>query len=395
MKILCIATKSPWPPLDGGRLALWLTLEGLAVAGHELLVIAPVADAAQRQQAQLGLAKIGHAVLPISTPRSWWQAGLRALRRGQALTNSRHQHAAVEQAVATAVCEFQPEVVHVEQLQALTHCGPARAAGIGVLLRMQNVESALWSQVGRARRMGWPLRLEARRLRADEQRGLCAAKQILTLTERDAQQLRTSAPWLPQAHLAALPPPFPAQLPAGPQVDGHWLVLAGSGGWWPNQQACRWFLTEVWPLLHRKLPALSLRVYGGPQPAPQPGLHWSPAPDDAIDAFPAGAIAAVPLFIGSGIRMRILEAWARGLPVIASACAAAGLAVKPGRELLFAETAEQWLQAVQVLLGEPQRQQELRAAGRAYLVAHHDPQQHTQALVRHYLQTRERVAKPI
>jgi glycosyltransferase involved in cell wall biosynthesis len=67
------------------------------------------------------------------------------------------------------------------------------------------------------------------------------------------------------------------------------------------------------------------------------GVETHPAPADSREAFAPGAILVVPLRIASGIRMKILEAWARGLPVVATPEAAAGLEAEDGRELLLAE----------------------------------------------------------
>nr|WP_305119190.1 glycosyltransferase [Tahibacter harae] len=244
---------------------------------------------------------------------------------------------------------------------------------------MQNVESSLWQQVADARTAAWPLRLEARRLRRDEIRALRTATRTLALTARDAAALGAAA----APHCAhAVAPAFPVKLPAGtaPQA-GPLVCVAGSGGWWPNRQALDWLLAGVAPRLAAA--GLPLHVFGG-DPRPLPGVRWHAAPADAVDAFPAGAIAAVPLLIGSGLRMRLLEAWARGLPAVASRVAAAGLDVVHGRELLIADTAADFAAALLRLAAEPQLAASLVEAGRAYLRRHHDPERCTQALLREY-----------
>lgn len=369
MRILVVATKSPWPAHDGGRLVLWLTLQALAAQGHVLRLIAPTP--APPDTATLArLASICEPLLVPSTPRAWPAALLRAGYHGQALSLARHDHAAVAAAVAASLADWHPDLVHAEQLQAMANCAPALAAGLPVLLRMQNVESALWQQVSTAGLLARPLRWEARRLRRDEARHLREAAQVVTLTEPDAAALRTLAPDRAAA-IHALAPAFPAELPAGPAVGTDTPVaLAGSAGWWPNRQGLDWFLREVKP----QLPAAAtpyLHLFGA---GTAPGLVTHAAPDDAAVAFPAGAIAAVPLLTGSGIRMRILEAWARGLPVVATRVAASGLDVVSERELLLADTPAEFAAALIRLRGDAALRAALAAAGRAYLQRRHAPE---------------------
>lgn len=319
-------------------------------------------------------------LIPVPA-RSWPAAAAAALRSGRALSVARHHHAALEQAVADTVQDWRPDLVHAEQLQALANAAPARRAGVPAVLRMQNVESSLWQHVSTARIAAWPLRLEAQRLRRDEARALQSATRTLTLTARDAAAL---APLAAPQRVCAVAPAFPGELPPGTALETAPVVcVAGSGGWWPNRQALDWLLAGVAPRLAAA--GLPLHVFGS-SPRPLPGVRWHAAPADAAAAFPAGAIAAIPLLIGSGLRMRLLEAWARGLPAVASSVAAAGLDVTHGREVLIADTPADFAAALLQLATQPQLAASLVRGGRAYLRQHHDPLLCTQALLREYEQ---------
>jgi glycosyltransferase involved in cell wall biosynthesis len=144
-------------------------------------------------------------------------------------------------------------------------------------------------------------------------------------------------------------------------------------------------VTQVVPQLRGLCPQMRVHVLG-PLRAAVPGVEVHAPPADAIDAFPAGAFAAVPLHVGSGLRMRILEAWARGLPVVASPAAAAGLGARDGEQLLLAEDAGRFAAALARLSREPALVQHLVAGGRAHLERHHAPSVQCDALLAHYQQ---------
>lgn len=380
MKILVVATKPPLPASDGGRLVLWQTLQALAARGHALHLLAPL-EAPLAQHAQQSLARVCATQWVAVRRRSWLAAAAAGWRNGSALSLARHRHAALGAAVADVIDRWQPDVVHAEQLQAAANCSAAFARGTPLLLRMQNVESALWQQTAQS---GWPLRVlqrEAARLRADEAGLLRQAHQIVALTPPDAAALRGIAPDRAAA-IDALAPAFPDQLPAGEGIAGEAAVaVAGSAGWWPNRQGLRWFLDRVMPLLPVECTPC-VHVFGGQARGTDVVAHAAPA--DSADAFPAGAIAAVPLLTGSGIRMRILEAWARGLPVVATTVAATGLAVASRCELLIADTPMQFADALQELRADAALRARLVAGGRDYLQRHHAPAHCAAALERAY-----------
>ncbi|RMH22631.1 MAG: hypothetical protein D6696_02835, partial [Acidobacteria bacterium] len=168
MRILWIATKTPWPPVDGGRLLLWNTLEALAGSGCRVDLVAPAAGARLAAAAEA----LKHLCRPHLVRRSPALPGpllwLLARARGEPLTIVRHRRPAVARRVAALLASDAFDAIQVEQLQALAQ---APASGrVPVTLRAQNVESDLWRATadaaalpqGRLRRP--LLRAEARRL---------------------------------------------------------------------------------------------------------------------------------------------------------------------------------------------------------------------------------------
>lgn len=387
MEPLVIATKAPWPPIDGGRRLLWNTLEGLAAEGVRAALVAPVDP--QRfdlREAAAALAAVCEPHLVAARPAGAQRALLGAVG-GRPWTIARHALAAVRREVERLLAERRFTVVHAEQLQALPQAEPGRLRGLPVVLRAQNVESDLWH--GTARTAGgakeWLLDVEARRLARYEGRAVARAERTLALTERDARRLRELAGGRGRVQVIAAP--FPAQLPpSGSPLPGEpALVLLEGSGWLPNREGATWFVRTVWPRVRAELPRAELHLFGGSSGGEaDEGVHLHPAPLDSAAAFPPGSVLAVPLGIASGARIKVLEAWARGVPVVGTREALAGLEVRDGVEALVARDAEGFAAALARLTREPGLAASLVVGGRAALAARHDPPRLARELVSVY-----------
>ncbi|MCL4838769.1 MAG: glycosyltransferase [Thermoanaerobaculia bacterium] len=373
MRLLVVSTKAPWPPADGGRLLLWLTLEGLAARGIEPVVVAPApADAGERREAEARLAGLGGLRMVTARPRPWPLALLAAALRGGPATMARHALPAVGRAVREELARARPALVWAQPLQALGNL----PAGAGpVVYRPENVESDLWAQLAR-QRAGSPwaplLRREARRLARAEGRAVARAALTLALSPEDAAGLAALAAGA--GRIEPLPPPFPAALPPGvvPLAGSPALVAFGSPAWGPNRDALAWLREAVWPAVRARVPGARLHLFtGGAGEGEQIEVH--PRPAESAEAFAPGSILLLPLRAASGVRVRLLEAWARGVPVVATPEAARGLAAEDGRELLLGSTPAEIAAAVERLAAAPELAARLVAGGRARLAARHDP----------------------
>src|SRR3954447_22865589 len=107
-----------------------------------------------------------------------------------------------------------------------------------------------------------------------------------------------------------------------------------------------------------------LHLFGAPPGLEAPGIAVHPPPEDSAEVYAPGSILAVPLRIASGVRIKILEAWARGVPVVATPAALAGLEAEDGREALVARDASEFAQAIARLHQEPGLAAALVEAGR-------------------------------
>ena len=396
MRLLWIATKVPYPPQDGGRLVQMHTLAALAAAGVEVELVAPLSVGDDRAGAEQALDSCctPHLV-PVAARRAWSALGA-ARPGGMPLAIARHFRPEVRRRVSALLDAKRFDVVHAEQLHALPQAEPARRRGVPVVLRAQNVESDLWFAAGDRLPAPWRwfARIEAGRLARWEARAVGRAACTVALTAPDARRLGELAP--ATAGFAAAPrievvaAPFPADLPSrSPRAfaGSPAVVLLASGDWPPTRDSRRFMEEEVWPEVRRRLPGAVLHVFGGTGEVPAQVIHH-PAPEDSMEAFVAGSILAVPLRIASGVRIKILEAWARGVPVVATPQATAGLAAVDGRDLLVAGDAEQFAAAVARLAADRRLGERLAAGGRAVLEAEHDPARVADSMVEVYRRAR-------
>jgi hypothetical protein len=296
---------------------------------------------------------------------------------GAPLSIARHRLPAVRREVERLLADERFDVVHAEQLQALPQAEPANACGsrgIPVVLRAQNVESDLWAETARRGRglKGWLLRREAAKLAFWEGEAVRRAAVTLALTEEDAVRLRGLAGGGRVAVVRAAFPDLPrgtGRLAGEPPV-----VVFGSRGWLPNEESTAWFVSEVWPAVRATAPGAVLHLFGTDLATGDRDVVFHPSPGDSGEVYAPGSILVVPLRIASGVRIKILEAWARGVPVVATPAALAGLEAEDGREALVARDAGDFAAAIARLQRDPGLAASLVEAGRRARRERHDPE---------------------
>jgi hypothetical protein len=379
-----VATKCPWPPTDGGRQVLDQTLRAITGVGAEVTLVSPPPVArSPRPGAESGAGATGSAVSPTTAierlhavyvprhPSPWL---LTVLRPGTPATIVRQTDGAITRTIEHTVAESGAfDIAHAEQLQTLAMLEPVRRRGIPIVLRAQNVESDLWAGAARAIPIAAPwLRWQAALLRRWEGAAVARVAATVALTARDADRLRALARG--RGNVVHLPTPFPGVLPASASpLPGDPPIVVAGGGWIPNRDGARWFVREVWPLVRDRLPGARLHLFGDDRSPVPAGVERHSSPSDSRDLFPPNAIHVVALRIASGVRMKILEAWARGVPVVATPAAAAGLEAGASAGYLSGATPGELADAVRALRADAGLAARLTDAGRAVLATRHDP----------------------
>ena len=129
------------------------------------------------------------------------------------------------------------------------------------------------------------------------------------------------------------------------------LFSIGAMDWIPNLEGIRWFLDQVWPEIHRKFPSLRFYLAGRNMPSSltgrrDPNVENVGEVENASDFIRSRSILIVPLFSGSGIRIKIIEGMAAGKTVISTAIGAEGIHYTHGKDIFIANTTEEFVQSI-------------------------------------------------
>jgi len=154
-----------------------------------------------------------------------------------------------------------------------------------------------------------------------------------------------------------------------PNEHPRTVLHLGTMFWPPNVQGMLWFAREVWPIVARQEPEARLVIIGRRPPAEVEALAGDPRievtgyVEDPTPYLEDTAAFLVPLHAGAGMRVKIMDAWSWGVPVVTTTLGAEGIAVTDGEDALVADEAPAFAEAVLRLLRDPGLRQRLRENG--------------------------------
>jgi polysaccharide biosynthesis protein PslH len=203
---------------------------------------------------------------------------------------------------------------------------------------------------------------------------------ILNVTRRMCDSMKTSDPEM--VHKAVyfpvvIDPIDPVELvetsPLSKQLQPKALYI-GTVHYPPNLMGLRWFIQECWPKVIEKIPTATLDIVGrgGEQlGVVHPSIKVHRYIDDLTSMYAQSSVFVVPLFSGSGIRLKILDAMNHGLPVVSTTIGYQGLEVTPNQEILVADDASLFAEKVCQLFSQPDQVSKLVSNGRNFIQQNH------------------------
>lgn len=221
---------------------------------------------------------------------------------------------------------------------------------------------------------------EAQRLARYEQASYRRFDQVVFVTAEDRERLGLpGAAVIPICADVASTPPVAHPAGAVRQVDAARVTFVGALHWPPNAQGIAWFAQAGWPTVYAAAPHARLSIAGKAAPpalaalaASLPGVELLGYVADLTPLLAATAVFVVPLLAGGGMRVKIVDAWRWGVPVVATTVGAEGIDYTPGVELLLADSPADFAAAVLRVLGDPALGEALTAAGRRRVLECYD-----------------------
>jgi glycosyltransferase involved in cell wall biosynthesis len=260
------------------------------------------------------------------------------------------------------------EIAVIEHFWCASYVDILREHCIKVALNLHNIESALLQRCSTAEHWSTSLlfRRFAERCRSLEREWLPRFDVLLTTSALDRDAISEIAP---APEIIVYPNALPwMEVPARNKCEE--IVFSGNLEYHPNVSAVSFFYSQIWPGLKQRHPGLIWRLIGKNEErfrrqfAGVEGIEVTGPIENAVWELARSRVAVVPLISGSGTRIKILEAWAAGLPVVSTSLGAEGLGAVSGTHLLIADTPQQFQDHILAVLASKGLQNQIGRNGR-------------------------------
>jgi len=396
MKILQLTNKPPWPPRDGGAMAMLSLTTGFYSSGNEVTVLAmntrkhhvhPEEIPEEiRQTADFRFVEVSAAIHPI-------KALINLLFSSEPYTAVRFISEPFSQALKALLRASTFDLIQLEGTYLCPYIPLIRQySGATVALRAHNIESEIWERSAAAA-SGWKklyFRNLSNRIRRFEQKWLNQYDLLIPITERDGDHFRAKGNRKPVWTVPGGIDFSKLGEPSG--GDENRLFHIGSLDWMPNQEGLIWFVENCWEKIHQKYPGLTFRVAGRNAPGwlvdrlNLPGIIYCGEVDDAQSFIRSNGIMVVPLFSGSGMRIKIIEGMALGKAIVTTPTGAEGVDVTDGENIMLADDPDTFILKTEALLQDKALTSALGANAYRFARSHYDHLMLAENLIRFYQQ---------
>lgn len=379
MRILQICNKSPFPPKEGGSMAMHTLTRMLLSQGHEVKVLAINSSKCFVPENEIPASykeQTGFEGLYVDTSLRFGPA-LKALIRNESYHAVRFYNKDFEARLTEILRQGDFDIVQLETvypavyLQCIRNCSKAK-----IIVRAHNIEHKIWERI--AAHTADPfkrlyLRILSKQLRTFEAKVLQQADGIECISPIDADYFQLKGISAP---ICTIPFGFAAaQLQAyKPDISvKNNLYSLASMNWRPNIEGIQWFLKKCWPLIRKEFPDMEFLIAGRSLRTEDfthaaKGVHIVGEVPDAESFMQENGLLIVPLLSGSGVRIKILEGMSLGKTIITTSIGAEGIKVCHKENILIADTPKAFAEAVSYCFTYPENCRRIGEKARKFVL---------------------------
>ena len=387
MDLLFLTPQLPYPAYQGTSLRNLHILRGVAQA-HRVTLLS-FGESTEAQPPPGPLAEICAEIMTVPTPERPFRRRLWQMVATQKPDMALRLHAPAYDAMLQSLLQRRSfDVIQIEGIELAWTIPTIRKAapGVPILYDAHNAETLLQARAGAADRGNlrrlpavFYSKLQSSRLASYEAWVCKSADRVTAVSEGDSKALEALAGLGPGA-VTVIPNSIdvaayqPAASGDALQDDRYRfdIVFSGKMDYRPNVDAALWFADEIWPLLKKQVPGLTWAIVGQ-KPHPRlrrletlPGVTLTGWVPDVMPYMAGAKIFIMPFRVGSGTRLKLIEALASGRAVVSTTVGVEGFPVVDEQQVLLGDTAEAFADAVLALLGDAQKRAVLGENGRQF-----------------------------
>lgn len=384
MQILYLTQLVPYPVDAGAKVRMYHVLQQMVASGHDVTLLAFRRDS-DTEASITHLRQFCTAVVTVPMVRSRLadvQHLFRSLISGEPFLITRDYQTAMMQAVERVTQQTAFDVVQADQLWMAQYALAARRMAqtrLGtsprLVLDQHNAMFLIPQRLADSHRnllLKLLMRREAYAMKRYE-RLICAQfDAVVWVTDDDRQAFQ------PPADGTTIP--ICLDIISKPRIPVYprpcRVTFLGGLHWPPNAAGVTWFAEQVWPLIVDQVPNAVLTVIGKEPPASLQNavgqVEATGYVDDPTPLLAESAAFIVPLHAGGGMRVKIIDAWSWGIPIVSTTIGAEGIDYQHGEQLLIADDPASFAAAVVKLLQQPDLCHQLREAGRVQVEQQYD-----------------------
>jgi len=369
MKILFICSKSPYPPNEGGSLAMYNLITGLLKHNFNVKVLSISTpkhniDIDEIPPEFKEKTRFEHAFID-TTPH--FSGALKNIFSPKAYHISRFESETFADKIVSILQKEKFDIIQCESLFVAPYVKIIRKHSTAkVILRAHNIEHLIWERIAANESRFFKklyLKIQTRRLKKYEISVLNSFDSIASITSVDAEYFLKNNCVVPVETI-----PFGIDikeesfLPLKREFPS--LFFLGTLNWIPNTEGLKWFINNVWNDVVKAFPQLTFYIAGRHTPLWLKQLQVKNVcvlgeVDDALSFMQSKSVMIVPLFSGSGMRVKIIEGMYASNTIVSTSIGAEGIDYTNDKNILIADTILEFTEAVKSCLNDENRCEEM------------------------------------